>query len=147
MLKVDYSWAVIIVLLIIAAFLWKPISGVFNKSFNNSSGKQAYDRGKLVFYDTTRWGGKDSYKSCAMCHAADFKPESGKEIQMTGYVAGKPISLKGVGGRSRGGILDNGDELYRRIAVCINAADRIRGSAPAPATGFMKDLIAYVEKQ
>src|SRR5688572_28938224 len=113
-MKIDYGWPIMIGIVIVLAIFWKPITGAFANITGGTARKEQIARGKVIFYDTERWEGKGSYKSCAMCHAADFKPEEGKKITMPDYKPGEPYLLEGMR-RKYSGALTGDDKLFQEI--------------------------------
>lgn len=147
MKSIDYSWVIGIVVVVALILLWKPIVGVFSSVTAKATNQEQYERGKTVFYDTSRWAGEGSYKSCAMCHAADFVPDPNKTIEMARYKAGEPYILKKLPDKYGGGVMGSGDELFEAAMGCLTAPDKMacgRVSAGAP---FMQDLLFYLSKQ
>lgn len=144
MAKIDYGWIIAIAVVLVVIVLWKPITGVVGRTMGKGADAQAIERGKAVFYDVERWDGPGSYKSCAMCHAADFVPDPGKQITMSDYVAGKPYSLKHVGRKYHATMMDTGDELYEQVVNCLNDPARVNSGRVSSNAQFMKDLLAYV---
>jgi hypothetical protein len=145
--RFDYTWVIVIVVVGILALMWKPIMGAYRNVADKATNKGQFERGKIVFYDTERWGGPGSYKSCAMCHAEDFVPDPNKQITMARYVPGKPVSLKRISSKYRNSMLGTGDELYEACMTCLQAQDKLAGGRVSPNAPFMQDLLVYVEKQ
>jgi hypothetical protein len=145
--RFDYSWVIGIVVIVVLAFMWKPIMGLYHNISNKATNKDQYERGKIVFYDTTRWGGPDSYKSCAMCHAADFTPDPNKQITMLKYKPGQPKILKNLQNRFGSNVLGTGDELYEAINDCVVDQEKLAGGRVSIQAPFMQDLLVYVSKQ
>lgn len=143
----DYGWILAVVFVIIMIFAWKPMMGMFSNMSDKASNKEGYERGRVVFYDTTRWTGPEGYKSCAMCHAADFKPEPGRKIEMMAYKEGEPIILKGISGKYGTSILGTGDELYQQCIRCLTQGDRMGMGRVSAKAVYMQDLLEYVKKQ
>lgn len=146
MKSIDYSWVIGIVVVVALALFWKPIVGSFQGLENKATNKDAVDRGKIVFYDTERWGGKDSYKSCAMCHAADFVPDPDKTITMGRYKAGEKVVLKGLAKKYPRGVMGDEGPLYDAVLSCLTAPDKIGSGTVMASAKFMQDLLAYLYK-
>jgi hypothetical protein len=147
MKSIDYSWVIGIVILVALIILWKPIMHGFTGLANKATNKEGYERGKTVFYDTGRWGGEGSYMSCAMCHAADFVPDAGKTITMTKYKAGEPYILKNLAKKYAGGAMGDEDALFEAAMDCLTAPDKMSCGRVTASTGYMRDLIVYLNKQ
>lgn len=144
--RFDYSWAIVLVVLVAIALMWKPIMGAFKGVSDKATNKDAYERGKIVFYNTTRWAGEGSYKSCAMCHAADFVPEPGKVIKMSRYKPGEPFILKKISDKYGGNIMGTGEELYEACMSCLQAPDKMGCGRISMQSKDMQDLLFYVNK-
>jgi hypothetical protein len=147
MKSIDYSWVIGIIVIVALVFLWKPIMSGFKGMENKATNKDAFDRGKIVFYDTERWGGKGSYKSCAMCHAADFVPDPGKQITMTRYKAGAPFILKNLSKTYTGGVMGDESPLFDAVNNCIIAPDKLGCGRVTSGAKYMQDLMVYLYKQ
>jgi hypothetical protein len=145
--KIDYGWIVVGVIVIAVIVLWKPITGFISGVSSEVTNKEGYERGKAVFYDTVMWGGEDSYKSCAMCHATDFVPDPDKKIEMQDYVAGKPHILKDIGGKYRAGMLSSTDELFEQVMTCLTLPTRMACGRVSINAPYMPDLLEYVRRQ
>ena len=145
-MKADYFWIIAVVFIVILAFAWKPLMGVFGNVSSKVNNDEKYEAGKAVFYDTTRWG-DDKYVSCAMCHTADFEPEPGKEVKMLAYDPDNPIILKDIRKKFSGGVMATGDELYNQINTCLGNGDRMAVGTFSRKAKFMDDLMFYVSKQ
>ncbi len=147
MKSIDYSWVIGLVALVALFLLWKPLVGVYKSVSDKATNKDGYERGKLVFYDTTRWAGEGSYKSCAMCHAKDFVPDPDKKIEMVKYKAGEPYILKKLSSKYSGGAMDAGDELYEAVMGCLTAPDKLGCGRVSSGAPIMRDLMLYLSKQ
>ena len=143
----DYGWILAIVFVIILVFAWKPMMGLFSHVSDKATNKEAYDRGREVFYDTTRWTGPDGYKSCAMCHAPDLTPEPGRKIEMMAYREGEPYILKSISRKYGASMLGTGDELYQQCMRCLTQGDRMGMGRVSIKAAYVKDLLEYVKKQ
>jgi hypothetical protein len=144
---VDYVWVILLIIGVILLFTWRPILGLFTGVSDTMTNKAGYDRGKEVFYDAELWGGPGSNKSCAMCHAEDFVPDPANPPQMADYKEGEPWSLKGVGKKYGGGIMDTGDDLYKRIMQCLTQPSKMGMGRVSRNAPYMDDLLDYVSKQ
>jgi hypothetical protein len=142
----DYGWVVFIGIAVLIAFLWKPLSGVFGNVSNKLTNKEGYERGKAVFYDATRWeAGK--YRSCAMCHASDFKFETGKTTDMQDYKEGMtPVVLKNMKAKYYTSI-GSDDEMLAAINKCMSMPSRIGTGTFSLQAPWMQDLLEYVKGQ
>jgi hypothetical protein len=138
---IDYGWIPMLGIVILLVVFWKPMAAKFSDITGGTQKKAVIAKGKEVFYDTERWG---EYKSCAMCHAADFKPDPGKKIDMADYKPGQPVSLAGAAKRN-GGVLTGEDQLLAQINECIALPDRMGKGKISPNAPFMKDLVVYVK--
>src|SRR4051812_41416726 len=138
MKSVDFGWIWAVVIVVGLVVFWKPLMAGIQTATGGTKHKEAIAAGKVIFYDTTRWGGKDSYMSCAMCHAADFKPDPNKQIKMADYVPGKPISLHGVGGKLMNSMGD--DELFNAINNCLGLPSRMNAGKVSVQAKFVKPL-------
>jgi hypothetical protein len=147
MKSIDYSWAIGLAVLVVLILMWKPLVGLYNKMSDKATNKDAYERGKVVFYDTTRWAGEGSYKGCAMCHAADFVPDPAKTVEMPKYKAGQPYILKKLSSKYGGGAMGAGDELYEAAMQCLMAPDKMSCGRVSSSAPFMQDLMYYLAKQ
>jgi len=145
--SIDYWWVVLIVIAVLLIFTWKPLMGLFGGVSDKLSNKEGYERGKEVFYDTELWGGKDSYKSCAMCHAPDFVPDPNKKIEMMNYREGEPYLLEDLARKHGGGIMDTGDDLYKQVMRCLMGPDRMQLGRVSMQSQFMQDLLVYLNQQ
>jgi len=145
--RADYLWVILVIIGVILVFTWRPLMSLFTGVSDTMTNKAGYDHGKEVFYDAELWGGPGSNKSCAMCHAPDFKPDPENPPDMKDYVEGKPYILKGIAKKYGGGIMDTGDELFERVMMCLSNGNKMglgRVSRKAP---YMDDLLEYVRKQ
>jgi hypothetical protein len=142
----DYGWVAVVAIVIAIAVFWKPISATWANISGGSARKEKVAAGKVIFYDTERWEGKGSYKSCAMCHAADFTPDPAKagKIKMPDYRPGNPYPLKGVRARY-GGVMSGDDKLIEAINNCLGQPSRMYVGKVSAAAPFMADLVAYVK--
>lgn len=147
MKSIDYSWVIGIVVIVALVVFWKPLIGGIKGIQNKATNEDAFERGKIVFYDTERWGGKGSYKSCAMCHAPDFTPDPGKQITMGRYKAGAPFILKNISKTYTGGVMGDESPLYDQIMNCLTAPDKMALGRVTANTQFMQDLMVYLYKQ
>jgi hypothetical protein len=145
-MKADYFWIIIVVIAIIVAVCWKPISGALTGVVNRVEHTDKYEAGKAIFYDTTRWG-EGKYMSCAMCHAADFVPDPNKKIDMLEYVAGQPKVLKGISRKYGTSVMDTGDELFNQVNTCLSNQSRMGLGSYSRNAKFYDDLLFYVSKQ
>jgi hypothetical protein len=139
----DYSWLIYVGLVALVVIFWKPITGFFQGASNSVTNKPAIERGKQVFYDTERWYGKGSYRSCAMCHDPAFTPAAGKTVEMTDYKPGQPVVLKKMKNKY-GNVVTGDQELYTEINQCIVAPTRLHGGKFTMEQPHIKDLMAYV---
>jgi hypothetical protein len=147
MKSIDYSWVIGIVVIVALVLFWKPIMGSFTKLENKAGNKDAVDRGRIVFYDTERWGGKGSYMSCAMCHAADFVPDPSKTITMGRYKAGAPYILKGLSKKYPGGVMGDEGPLFDAAMNCLTQPDKMGCGRVTSGAKFVQDLMVYLYKQ
>lgn len=147
MRSIDYGWIIAVIAVVLIAVCWKPIMGMFHAAEDKVNNKPKYEAGKKVFYNPEQWLGAGSYKSCAMCHAADFKAEGGKKIEMKDYHEGKPIILKDVREHLAGNNLGTDDEIIDQINRCLTMVDRIGCGGFSRNAPFMDDLIFYVKAQ
>jgi hypothetical protein len=147
MKSIDYSWVIGLVVVVALVFLWKPIMGGIKGIENKATNKDAYERGKIVFYDTERWGGKGSYMSCAMCHAADYVPDPEKTITMANYKPGSPYILKGLSKKYPGGVMGDEGPLYDAVMNCLTQPAKMGCGRVTSQTKFMQDLMVYLYKQ
>lgn len=145
--SVDYLWVVLLIFAVILIFTWKPIMGLFTGVSNKMTNQEGFEHGKEIFYSADHWGGPGSNKSCAMCHAKDFKPDPANPPDMQDYKEGQPLVLKGMSKKYGGGVMDTGDELYNRVMQCLTQPSKMglgRVSRNAP---YMDDLLLYVGRQ
>jgi len=145
--SVDYLWIILVVIGVILIFAWKPLMGMFTGVSDKMTNKESYERGREVFYDTEFWAGEGSYKSCAMCHAADFVPEEGKEIDMPEYKPGEPWILKDIANKYGSNLLSGDDELFNRMMQCLSSPGKMGMGRPSRNAPYMEDLIEYVKRQ
>ena len=143
MKTVDYSWVWAIVIVVGLVVFWKPLMGAIQNLTGGTNRKAQIAAGKVIFYDTQRWGGKDTYKSCAMCHAADFTPDPNKKITRADYKPGKPVSLEGSSKRLMNVMGD--DALFTEINDCIGLPSRLNAGKVSVKAGFIPPLIAYIK--
>lgn len=146
-MKADYFWIIAVVAVVILVVFWKPLTGMISDTRSKMINKEQYETGKEIFFDTTRWGGEDSYKSCAMCHDPDFTPEPGKEIDMIDYKEREPIVLEGIASKYGGGWLGTSDKLFVQINRCISLPTRLSAGSYSRNAPFMDDLMLYVRRQ
>ena len=145
MKTVDYGWVWVLGVVIILVVFWRPLLGGIQTITGGTKRKESIAAGKVIFYDTQRWGGKASYMSCAMCHAPDFTPEAGKPpIKMPDYRPGKPYELKGVAKRY-GSVMTGDDALFEQINNCLGQPSRMNVGKVSAAAPFVKDLMMYVK--
>ena len=147
MKSVDYWWVVVLIIVVVLFFAWRPLMGLFTGMSGQLTNQDGYERGKEVFYDTELWGGKGSYKSCAMCHAADFNRDSAKRIEMSSYREGEPYPLKGISSKYSGGVLDTGGQLYNQVMRCLTGPDRMALGRVSLQSKYMQDLMLYLKRQ
>jgi hypothetical protein len=143
--SVDYAWVWAIVIVVGLVVFWKPLMKGIQDVTGGSKRKQMIAEGKVRFYDTEVWGGKGSYKSCAMCHASDFKPDPGKKIDMADYRPGKPYSLKGSSSRLMTVMGD--DAVFNAINDCLGLPSRMNVGKVSSSSKFIPPLMAYVKSQ
>ena len=144
MKTVDPGIYMVIGIVVLIVIFWKPIYNSFEKVTGGKAHSEQVARGKQMFYDTERWGGKGSYMSCAMCHASDFKPDPAKHITMADYRPGQPYSLKGEGDKN-GSLLTGDDDLLNAINNCLGQPSRMNVGRVASTAPFLPDLEAYVK--
>lgn len=145
--NVDYVWIILVIIVVILVFSWRPIVGMFTNVSDSMTNKAGYEAGREAFYDPDRWGGPGSNRSCAMCHAPDFVEDPATPVKMIDYKAGQPYILKNMKKKYGGGVMDTGDELYEQVMRCVTSPSKIglgRVSRNAP---FMDDLLTYVKRQ
>ncbi|MCH7472766.1 hypothetical protein IIA79_07440 [bacterium] len=147
MKQIDYSWIIILGIVVVIAIFWKPIMGLFGTVSDKVTNKEQYERGKAVFYNAERWGGEGSYKSCAMCHATDFVADAEIKIDMLEYKADEVWVLEKIGDKYSSGMLSADEELYHQIALCIAMPSRLAAGRPSRNASFVQDLIEYVRRQ
>ena len=145
--SVDYWWVLVIVIVVILVFSWKPLMRFYSDVSGKMSNKEAYERGREVFYDTDLWGGPESYKSCAMCHAADFVPEADRQIDMRDYRPDQPYELRDLAKKYGGGMLGTGDKLFEQVMRCLTGPDRMQLGRVSMQAPFVQDLLEYLRKQ
>lgn len=141
--SVDYGWVWAIVIVVGLVVFWKPLVSGIQTVTGGKKRQEKIALGKQVFYDTERWGGKGSYMSCAMCHAADFKPDPTKTIKMADYRPGKPYPLHGVGAKLTTAMGD--DELFNQINNCLGLPSRMNVGKVSAAAQFVEPLKMYVK--
>ncbi len=141
---IDYGWVIGIVVVVALVVFWKPIFGTFSGVKNQMTNKEGVDRGRAIFYDAERWQGEGSYRSCAMCHDPNFKPDPTKKIDMVDYKQNGIVSLKGTS-KKYGNILSGDDEIVEHIETCLSLQSRIAGGRVSTSAPFFKDLLAYVK--
>lgn len=147
MKSVDYWWVVVLIIVVVLFFTWRPLMGLFTGVSGQLTNQEGVERGRDVFYDTEMWGGKGSYKSCAMCHAADFSRDSAKSIDMGTYREGEPYLLKDVASKYGAGMLDTGDDLYEQVMRCLTGPDRMALGRVSMQSQYLQDLMLYLKTQ
>jgi hypothetical protein len=143
MKQVDYGWVWAVVIVVGLVVFWKPLMAGIQNVTGGSKRKELIAEGKTIFYDTTRWEGEKSYKSCAMCHAVDFKPDPNKKITMPDYKPGQPIDLSGVGKRYTNAMGD--EELFVQINNCLGFPSRMHVGKVSASAKFVLPLKTYVK--
>lgn len=143
--NVDYGWAVFLGIAVLIAVLWKPGSAFFHNVSGKLHGNDQYERGKAVFYDTTRWGEKD-YKACAMCHASDFQFDPSKQVEMQDFVKGQITPLKGMKQKYYT-VMGDDQQMLKAINRCMGMPTRMSQGEYALQAPWMQDLLFYVKQQ
>jgi hypothetical protein len=146
MRSIDYGWMVMLGIVVVIAIFWKAIFGFFGGVNDKMNNKDKLEAGKKVFYDTGRWG-EGTYKSCAMCHAADFVPDPSKKIEMTEYKPGAPIILKDIKRKYPAGNMGTDEEILEQINKCVASPLRLGSATFSRQLPWMDDLIFYVSRQ
>jgi hypothetical protein len=141
--SVDYGWIWAIVIVVGLVVFWKPLMGGIQSVTGGKKRQEQIAEGKKIFYDTERWGGKGSYMSCAMCHAADFTPDPKKQIKMADYRPGKPYPLHGASARLTTAMGD--DEVFNQINNCLGLPSRMNVGKVSAAAKFVLPLKTYVK--
>jgi cytochrome c553 len=139
-LKIDPSWIVFAVIVILVIVFWKPIIGVFHKEVGVMTGQKEVDKGKQLFYDIDAWGVHNA--SCAMCHTKDYASDKNAPIPFKVYY----VPMKDVASQMGATWTGTDDRLIEQINKCLSAETRINmaGGLP-PQSDKMKLLIAYVK--
>jgi len=145
--RADYLWVILLLIAVVLVFAWRPLMGLITGVSDTMTNKAGYDHGQEIFYDADLWGGPGSNKSCAMCHAADFKPDPSNPPNMDDYVEGKPYILKNIAAKYGGGIMGTGDELYERVMQCLTQGSKMQLGRVSRNAPYMNDLLEYVRKQ
>lgn len=143
--NVDYGWAVFLGIAVLIVVLWKPGSALFGKLRGAVTDEDAYERGKAVFYDSTRWG-EDHYVACAMCHASDFAFEAGKKVPMQDFVQGQVTVLDGMK-RKYYTVMGDDTAMLKAINKCMGMPSRMAQGEYSLQAPWMQDLIIYVKRQ
>ena len=137
---VDYGWVWALVIVVGLVVFWKPLMSGIQNVTGGTKRKETIAAGKVIFYDTKRWG---SYKSCAMCHAADFTPDPKQQIKMADYRPGNPYSLKGSGKKLVNVMGD--DAVFNEINNCLGQPSRMNVGKVSAAAAFVHPLKEYVK--
>lgn len=142
MSKTDPGWIIIIVIAAIIAVIWKPmIMPVVHRVSGTWSNKDAVERGRVIFKDTTRWAVEGA--SCASCHEQDGPVPTGKGARsfMVNFT-----DLTGVYLKYRKGVMATDEPLAEQINKCITQGDRLESPSLSTTNPTMQDLIAYLQK-
>ena len=115
--------------------------------YKRQTNQEQYDRGKEVFYDDVIWAGEGTHKSCATCHAADYKPPEGAVIEMEEYRPGDPYVLENISKKYGTNMLSSDDALYEQIIRCLTSPARMRCGRVSRNAKHMQDLLVYVRRQ
>ena len=145
--KVDYIWIVLAVVAVIAIIAWVPVSRWLGDVRYQATNQEQYDRGEKVFYDGDIWAGAGTNRSCAACHAPDFKAPEGATIEMQEYVAGEPHILKNVSKKYGNNLLSSDDALYEQVLKCLTNPARMSCGKVSRNAKHMQDLLVYVRRQ
>ena len=119
--SIDYGWIILIIVVVIAIFAYKPIMGFLGKRSSESAGAVEARKAKDLFYDYQAWSYPN--RSCAMCHAKDYEvnPEN-QEIDMRDF---KYVELKNIAKKHHYTLLGTSSDLVDQINRCLHSSGRI----------------------
>jgi len=140
--SIDYGWIILIAVVIIGIFAYKPVVGYFRERSSQSAGATDYQAGKEAFYDYEAWGRPN--RSCAMCHAKDYKvnPEH-EEIDMGDF---KYVELKDLARKYHYTLLGSPTELVEQINACLHSPGRIAYGTLTIDDKRIRVLVAYLKR-
>jgi len=140
MRTIDYGWIIIIILVIVGFFLYKPVVKVFQNIINPKSKQERFARAKELFYDYKAWGYEN--RSCAMCHAKDYTTNPQKPtIDMPDF---RYVPLENIKAKYPPSLMGPNEALMRQINRCLSSPGRINGGTIYQTDERMELLMLYV---
>lgn len=119
--SIDYGWVILIIVVIVAIFAYKPITGYLAKRSSESAGAVEFQKAKELFYDYQAWSHPN--RSCAMCHTKDYEVNPDQpDIDMPDF---KYVELEDVAKKYGYTLLGTPDNLLKQVNRCLHATGRI----------------------
>lgn len=140
--SIDYGWIILIIIIVVAIFAYKPVVGYVRGRVSQSAGATDYQKAKELFYDYQAWGYPN--RSCAMCHSKDYEvnPEH-QDIDMPDF---KYVELKAVAKEYHYTILGSPTELVEQINRCLHSPMRIAYGTLTQDDERIRLLLVYLRK-